>query len=322
MDNTKSIIKVQSLKKGDTIGLITPASPISPEQLEQATKMLHSLGYKTYHTEKVLFKKGYLAGTDTDRLDDMHHMFENKSVDAIMCIRGGYGTPRILPGIDYDLIRKNPKPFIGYSDITALLQAIYKFSGLVGFHGVVGTSDFTEYTKNNFFEVLTNPSDELVISSILPNSDEGDEFNPYVIEHGKAQGELAGGNLALIAALIGTPYEIELEGKLLFIEEIGEAPYKVDRMLTQLILTSKLQKAKGIVLGVFNGCDFNDDDITAENSLSLKEVIEDRLSGFGIPVMYGFTFGHIANQAIFPIGIKAELDTESMTVKLLEKAVL
>lgn len=322
IQSSEEKIKPNKLKKGDTIGLITPAGPINTEQLESTKSLLNKMGFNTYHTENVLCKKGYLAGTDTERLNDLHLMFKNEKVNAIMCIRGGYGTPRILNDIDYELIRKNPKIFIGYSDITALLQAIYKFSGLITFHGVVGISDFTEYTLSNFQEILTKSNDILLIESIPPKENEGDEYQPYVIENGIAQGELAGGNLALIAALMGTPFEIELEGKILFIEDIGEAPYKIDRMLTQIILSGKLQKAKGIVLGVFNGCDFNNDDITAENSLSLKEVISDRLSGLGIPVMYGFSFGHIANQAIFPVGIQAELNTDTKTIKLLENTVL
>lgn len=315
-------IKPPKLKEGDTIGLITPAGPITIEQLEQTKALLSQWGYNTYHTKNVFLQKGYLAGTDAERLDDLHQMFKNEEVNAIMCIRGGYGTPRLLENIDYDLIRNNPKIFIGYSDITALLQAIYKFSGLITFHGVVGISEFTEYTQQNFLEVFTNSHESLIIKSILPNNYKKDEYKTYVIENGIAKGELAGGNLALIVALMGTPFEIDIEGKLLFIEDIGEAPYKVDRMLTQLILSGKLQKARGIVLGVFNDCDFNNDDITAENSLSLREVLDDRLSGLNIPVLYGFSFGHIANQAIFPIGIEAELNTQKKTIKLLEKVVL
>jgi len=315
-------IKPKMLKKGDTIGLITPAGPITKNKLKATKSILKQLGFKSYHTKNVLLQKGYLAGTDDERLDDLHHMFSNESVDAILCIRGGYGTPRILENIDYELISKNPKIFIGYSDITALLQAIYKFSGLICFHGVVGTSDFTEYTQYCFLELLTNSYAPFPIKSIPPFYSKEVEYQPYVIEKGIAQGELAGGNLALIVAIMGTPFEIDIENKLLFIEDIGEAPFRVDRMLTQLLLSGKLQKAKGIVLGVFNDCDFNDDDITSENSLSLKEVITDRLSGLGIPVMYGFSFGHIANQAIFPVGIMAEFNTRTKTIKLLEKAVL
>jgi len=315
-------LKPQRLKKGDTIGLITPAGPIRPEQLESTKAILAKLGFKTKHTENVLLQKGYLAGTDEQRLDDLHLMFQDESVDAIICIRGGYGTPRILADIDYDLIRSNPKIFIGYSDITALLQAIYKFSGLITYHGVVGISDFTKYTQNNFLDIFTKPSDTLLIQSVEYDDAQDESYQPFVIKHGNVRGELAGGNLALIAALMGTPFEIGFEDKLVFIEDIGEAPYSVDRMLTQLILSGKLQKAKAVVLGVFNDCNFNDDDITAENSLSLKEVLIDRLSGLNIPVVYGFSFGHIANQAIFPIGIKAKLDTKKMTIELLENVVL
>lgn len=315
-------LKPKRLKKGDTIGLVAPAGPIRPEQLERTKAILAELGFKTRHTKNLLSQKGYLAGTDEQRLNDLHQMFSNKQIDAIMCIRGGYGTPRILADIDYELIRRNPKIFIGYSDITALLQAIYKFSGLITYHGVVGISDFTKYTRNNFLELFTKAHDALLIQSINHYGDMDEIYKPYVLKNGLARGVLAGGNLALITALMGTPFEIDLEDKLVFIEDVGEPPYSVDRMLTQLLLSGKLQKAKAIVLGVFNDCDLNNDTITVENSLSLKDVILDRLSGLEIPIVYGFSFGHIANQAIFPIGINAELNTNKLTIELLEKAVL
>ena len=171
-------------------------------------------------------------------------------------------------------------------------------------------------------QILTISHDSLLIQTAYQNNKAKEEFTPYVIKEGIVNGELAGGNLALIVSLMGTPFEIDLEGKLLFIEDIGEAPYKVDRMLSQLLISGKLKTAKAIVLGVFNQCDLNNDDITAENSLSLKEVLIDRLSGLGIPVIYGFSFGHIANQAIFPVGLKAELNTEEMTIKILESVVI
>ena len=322
MLNSLKKIKPSKLANGDTIGLITPAGPINENQLSYTKKQLKSLGFKTYHTDRVFFKKGYLAGSDDDRIADIHEMFTNKNVKAILCIRGGYGTPRILNKLDYDLIRNNPKIFIGYSDITALLQAIYKFAGLHTFHGVVGISDFTEYTKSNFLQILTNSVKTQEISTILPENNPEKEFTPYIIRSGIAKGKLVGGNLALITSLMGTPYEIDFQDKLLFIEDIDEAPYKIDRMLTQLLLSDKFENVKGIILGVFNNCSFNNNDINDENSLSLKEVLIDRLSELGIPVIYGFSFGHIADQAIFPIGIMAELNTETKTITLLEKSVL
>jgi len=319
---TSQTIVPQRLKKGATIGLITPAGVITPEKLHSTKQLLHSLGYETYHTQNVLLKRGYLAGTDKEKLDDLHLMFKKDEVDAIMCVRGGYGTMRLLPYIDYGLIRKNPKILIGYSDITALIQAIHKKTGLVGFHGVVGTSAFTEYTIQNFFDILTNPEGSKTIRSFPPRPDSVEAYLPYVLNEGKAKGRLIGGNLALLASLMGTPYEPDFEDKIVFIEDIDEAPYRIDRMLTQLLLSGKLQKAAGIVLGVFNACDLDRENLSPENSLSLKEVINDRLSSLNMPIMYGFSFGHIQNQAIFPVGINAEIDTDSFTIRLLEPTVL
>ncbi|MCF6240986.1 MAG: LD-carboxypeptidase [Bacteroidales bacterium] len=316
------IIIPKRLKKGDTIGLITPAGVITPEKLANTKKLLSDLGYKTFHTENVLRKRGYLAGSDKEKLDDLHLMFKNDEVNAIMCIRGGYGTMRLLPFIDYDLIRRHAKILIGYSDITALIQAIYKKTGLVGFHGVVGTSAFTEYTLQNFLDILTITSKTKTIHSFPPKPDSVVAYLPYVLNSGKAQGKLIGGNLALLASLMGTPYEPDFENKIVFIEDIDEAPYRIDRMLTQLLLSGKLQKAAGIVLGVFNACDLDRENLNPENSLSLKEVITDRLSDLDMPVMYGFSFGHIQNQAIFPVGVLAEMDTERFIIRLLEPAVL
>ncbi len=315
-------LKARRLKKGDTIGLITPAGVITAEKLENTKKLLHEFGFKTFHTENVLHRKAYLAGSDRERLDDLHLMFDKDEVDAVLCIRGGYGTMRFLADIDYELIRQNPKALIGYSDITALLQAINKKTGLIGFQGVVGTSAFTQYTRENFFKILTEPREELVIKSFPPQENSVEAYIPYVLNHGKARGALIGGNLALLSSIMGTPFEPDFEGKIVFIEDIDEAPYRIDRMLTHLLLSGKLQKAAGIVLGVFNACDLDREGLNRENSFSLKEVITDRLSGLNIPIMYGFSFGHIQNQAIFPVGLKAEMDTENFTLRLLEPAVL
>ena len=315
-------IKAKRLRKDDTIGLITPAGVITPEKLNNTKSFLHNLGYKTFHTDHVLMQKGYLAGDDKALLNDFHLMFEKTDIDAILCIRGGYGTMRFISDIDYDLIRNNPKILIGYSDITALLQAIYKKTGLIGFHGVVGTSAFTEYTLSYFPDILENRLAQRSIYSFPPKENSIEAYLPYVIKHGKAKGKLVGGNLALLASLMGTPYEVDFENNLVFIEDIGEPPYRIDRMLTQILLSGKLQKASGIILGVFNNCDIDGKEITRENSLSLKEVILDRLGNLKIPIMYGFSFGHIKNQAIFPVGINAEMDTESFSIKLLESPVL
>lgn len=304
-------LKPKQLKKNNQIALITPAGPISEQQLAKAQENLLSMGFKSCFSKRVFERNGYLAGDDKTRLTDLHEAFENKQVDAILCIRGGYGTMRILDKIDYSLIKRNPKTIIGYSDITALLNAIWQKTGLVTFHGVVGSSAFSPYTKQQFVELLVN-------QSANNESIKSREDKLKIITNGEAMGQLVGGNLAMINSLLGTSFEIDFANKIAFFEDVNEAPYKIDRMLTQLLLSGSLQKASGIVLGNFKGCDINNDDITNKNSLSLDEVFNDRLGDLGIPVVSGFSFGHVKDQAIFPIGIKAELDTASTSIKLLE----
>jgi len=244
-------------------------------------------------------------------LNELHWAFENKEIDAIICIRGGYGTSRIVDNINYDLIKRNPKIFVGYSDITVLLNAIHQQTGLITFHGIVGISAFSAYTKTLFNSILASKNDEF---SIYPENTNSIEF----ISTGKASGRLAGGNLSMICSLLGTKYQIDFTNKLAFIEDIGEAPYRIDRMLTQLLLSGTLQKASGIILGNFKGCDIDDKEITKENSLSLNEIFIDRFAHFNIPIMSGFSFGHIENQAIFPVGVMAEIDSKTHHIKLLE----
>jgi muramoyltetrapeptide carboxypeptidase len=304
-------LKPKSLKKNDLISLIAPAGPINESQLVKTQDTLTELGFRSFFTPRIFKRKGYLAGDDSVRLDDLHDAFENPGIDAILCIRGGYGSARILDKIDYSLIQKHPKIFIGYSDITALLNVIWKKTGLITFHGVVGTSSFSEYTRKQFSSLL-NPyyTDNQVINSISGRV----EF----LNEGIAKGHLVGGNLTIINSLIGTGYDIDFTKKIVFIEDVAEPPYKIDRMLTQLLLSGKLKQAAGIILGNFNGCDINGKEITKENSLSLNEVFIDRLGDLNIPIVKNFTFGHISHQAIFPVGIEAEIAPDINGIRLLE----
>ena len=283
---TMNIITPQPLKTGDKIGLIAPAGFVSVEKLQKSIENIQKLGFEPFHTKTVLNKYGYLAGNDSERVADLHRMFADPSVKGIVCIRGGYGCMRILPELDFELIRQNPKIFMGFSDITAFLQAITKFTGLVTFHGSLAASDFTEYSANSFLNLATNRIKNIEISGNLNEI----EYQPYIINPGKAVGELWGGNLSLLVSLVGTPYDIDWQGKLIFIEEIGEAPYKIDRMLTQLILTGKLQNAAGIIFGIFADCDVVSTDTLPENSLTLKETILDRMKNIKVPSVYGFSF--------------------------------
>jgi muramoyltetrapeptide carboxypeptidase len=304
-------IKPKALKKNDLIALVAPAGPISESKLAKAQENLLELGFRTSFTPRILNRKGYLAGNDLDRLDDLHQAFENPDVDVILCIRGGYGSARIIDQLDFQLIKRNPKIFIGYSDITALLNAIWQKTGLITFHGIVGTSAFTEYTRQQFLAVFSpQHSDNMIITS----KEEPVEF----LNSGKAKGRLVGGNLSIVNSLIGTGFGIDFTEKIVFLEDVGEAPYKIDRMLTQLLLSGKLDNAAGIVLGQFRGCDIDNKEITKENSLSLDEVFNDRLGHLKIPVIKDFSFGHISDQAIFPVGIEAEIDSSQNGIKLLE----
>lgn len=314
-------IKPKRLKKGDTIGLITPGSYIDDEGLEKAVKNIESLGFQVKLAENIRAERGFNAGTDAQRVADLHLMFNDKQVEGIWCARGGYGCSRLLPKIDYSLIKNNPKVLIGFSDITALLLAIYKATGLVGFHGPVGSSDFTDYTKEYLTKVLIEPQEKLMISLSTENEELAKTDKIYqtaTIRGGKATGQLVGGNLSLLAPLAGTKYQPNIKGKLLFIEEIGEAPYRIDRMLTQLRQSYPLRDAAGIILGVFRGCEMK----IGSRSLSLMDTIKDRLNDLNIPVFYGAAMGHIADNMTLPIGVKAELDADSGALILLEKGVV
>jgi muramoyltetrapeptide carboxypeptidase len=309
------------LKKGDTIGLIAPASFITQEQLDKTINDLNTLGFKIKTGSNVMKRWGYFAGTDHERAGDINQMFADPQVDAIMCVRGGYGCARMLDLIDYKSIARNPKIFMGYSDITALLYAFYKKSKLVGFHSTVGISAFNEYTKRNLFNIIENPVDKYIIEYEREPEATGELWDIFTVKPGIAEGILIGGNLALMASLIGTKYDVDYDNKIVFIEDISEQPYRIDRMLTQLIEAGKFNNAAGILCGVFDDCDIDGEKLTIENSLTLKEVIIDRLSNLRIPVLYGFSFGHVANKCTLPVGIKARMDTEKRQLILLEKAV-
>lgn len=320
MTFSKKIVKPKRLKPGDTIGLVAPASPITEEQLEKTIKNIEELGFKLeYNRKRVLARNGYLAGKDIVRADEINRMFDNKRIDGIWCVRGGYGVTRMLDMLNYKVIKKNPKVLVGYSDVTALHQAIFKKTGLVCFHGPVGASDFTSYTKKHVIDVISNPSSTYKIEAAEENEAmENQIYNSYVINDGIAEGRLIGGNLTLASSLVGTPYDISYKNKLVFLEDIGEKPYRIDRMITQMILAGKFNHVKGIILGVFLNCEAKKGD----DSLTLAEMLRDRFKNFNIPIVYGMSFGHISNQFTLPLGIKAKLNTANKTITLLESAVV
>lgn len=317
---SKKLIKPARLKNGDTIALVTPGSFITQQEKEESIDNLRNLGFNVVHSDRLMQKNGYFSATDEERAADLNEMFERKDVQGIMCARGGYGCARILPHLDYDLIEDNPKVLIGFSDVTALQYALFKNSGLISFHGPVSISTFSSFSIRNFNNVLLNPTDELE----LENSKTGNNYNPYgitVIADGKAEGKLVGGNLSIVVSLIGTEYDIDFSDKIIFLEEFLEEPYRVDRMLTQMIQAGKFENAAGIALGVFKLCEPNKTNPAFSGSFSLMDVLKDRLGKLGIPVIYGLSFGHIADKFTLPFGVNAELNAETKQLKLLESAV-
>lgn len=309
------------LKAGDTLGLIAPGYAVSQEKLKEAIGYVEDLGYVPYYTERIKGNHGYLSNTDEERLADLHHMFENKNVDGILCVRGGYGCTRLLPHIDWSIIQNNPKVFAGFSDITALLNVMNEKTGLICFHAPVGTTLDTDYNREQFQRVI-NAAESSISLSPFPYEETDKkhsvEYEPYTLNPGMARGTLSGGNLSLLAAMTGTPYEPDYTGKIVFIEEIEEEPYRIDRMLTQLLQSRTFSKAAGIALGVFAGCN----QARNPDSFTLRQVLTDLLGDLEIPTGYGFPIGHIDENATLPLGGQAEINTEEMTVKILKSSVI
>jgi muramoyltetrapeptide carboxypeptidase len=245
------LLKAKRLCEGDTVGLICPAGPVREDRLESGIDTLRSMGLKVKLGDHARAVRGYLAGSDRDRAEDLNYMFRDSSIKGIFCVRGGFGATRILSLIDYRAIRQNPKVFIGYSDITALHLALEKGAGLVTFHGPMAsemTGDFPQYNRDCLERALfcARPLGEV-------KNPEG-ENPPQTLFPGSVEGPLRGGNLSLICSTLGTPYEIDTKGCILFLEEIGEPPYKIDRMLTHLRMAGKLRDAAAFVFGNWKGC--------------------------------------------------------------------
>ena len=312
------MIYPKPLKQGATIGLVQPSGAISKERYKKAIEKIESLGFTIYQLPELPRKLGYLGGSDQEKVDELHHMFTNPEVDAIWCVRGGYGTQRHLHLLDYELIAQNSKPFIGFSDITALANSITKECGFVTYHGIMGVSEFSEFDVSIFRKVVFDQDFPVHLTPLEKHVNAADTaFHPFVIKKGIALGKLVGGNLALLAAAIGTPFDVDYSGKILFLEDISEAPYSIDRMLTQMIHAGKLDNVAGVALGIFKDCHPKDHGWEDEDSLSLREVIEDRLSHLNVPVLYGLPFGHIDENATLPIGGNAKLDADNMELTLL-----
>jgi len=308
------------LKPGSLVGLVEPSGVVDDALIEKGVRNLESFGLRVKLAPNIRAVHGGYAGTVSQRLADMHGMFLDREVEGLWVLRGGSGGAALLPDLDYDLIRRHPKPFVGYSDTTSLHLGILRKAGVVTFHGPVASSMFSDYSAGNLRAVLMEPGINRTFEGAKENAEKALEqkhFAPHTFRAGTAEGHLVGGNLAVLSSLIGTPYAARTQGCLLFLEEIREAPYRIDRMLTQLRQSGALTAASGVALGVFTKCDPPDSDA----SLTLAEVLEEQFRHSKVPAAYGFSFGHIPHQMTLPLGIRARIDAAERTLTLLEPAV-
>lgn len=307
----QGIRKPKRLSPGDTVGLITPSTYVSdPDRLVLAERTLKYFGLKAKFGRNVRKRSGYLGGSAEERVADLHEMFSDPDVHAIFAIRGGFGAAHLLEQIDYGLVARNPKIFLGYSDITALHLAFQRKAGLVTFHGPVVLSRFSNYTQEHFRRALfeTKPL------GALTNPPDSDPLRPVhtlrTVRPGKARGLLTGGNLTLISTTLGSPYDIDTKGRILFIEDVDEQPYSVDRMLTHLKLAGKFDGVAGIVFGECADCRPRDFKPSFESNFSLGEIVDRILGNLNVPVLSGLTIGHTDDQLTLPLGVMATLDAD------------
>ncbi|MGL4513421.1 MAG: S66 peptidase family protein [Lacipirellulaceae bacterium] len=313
-------IKPQGLKAGDTIMIVAPAGELNKGRVEGAKAALESLGFKVVMQENLFRARGYLAGTDEQRAAELMAAFTNPEVDAVFPGTGGYGTMRMMDLLDYDAIRANPKVFIGFSDVTGLHMALAAKANLVTFHspnpewGLGSDTGLPAFSSKYFWRNLL-ASENQGPAGFAYEAPEDDPIRS--LRPGVARGVLCGGNLSLVSALVGTPYELRPEGKVLFLEDVNEAPYRVDRMLAQLKLAGQLDGLAGVVLGKFHKCDPDE----KHQSLGLAEVFGDYFGEAPYPVIANFPAGHVKRNATLPFGCEAEINGDTATLRVLENPV-
>ncbi|MEZ6030139.1 MAG: LD-carboxypeptidase [Hyphomonadaceae bacterium] len=313
--------KPQRLREGDTVGLIVPASPLGDRfDMDLVKENILAMGLKPKIGAHALDRSGYLAGDDEARAGDVNAMFADKDVKAIFAVRGGWGCARILPHIDWDVVTANPKLLLGYSDITALHMATVARAGFGTVHGPNANSAWGKLSWENFRAVAFDGATPTYANPVA----DADRLvqragRTRTLRSGKARGRLLGGNLTIVASLMGTPWLPDFDGAILFLEDVDEAEYRIDRMLTQLALGGVLGKVAGVVFGQCTDCKASGSTL---GGFTLSEVLEHHFAPLGVPVFQGLEFGHIDNQFSLPVGVMAEIDADAGTLKLLEPAVV
>lgn len=313
--------KPRKLNFGDKVAVVAPSSATDLKSVENGALKLRSLGLNPVMYPTCYTNYGHLAAKDEERARDINDSFRDESIKGIICLRGGYGTPRILNMLDYETIRKNPKVFIGFSDITALHVAFNQLCDMVTFHGPMATSNYAEIKDGNVsFEPYTHDS---LSKNIFTNEPVGVYANPpgeelITYNGGTAEGIIAGGNLMLLTATLGTKYEIDTRGKILFIEEVGEPIYAIDRMLTSLSLAGKFDDCKGVIFGTFTNCNREEKAYEGGLDLTLDEVINNTVVPFNKPIIGNFRAGHNFPQPTIPFGTNVKLDAYNKRIVFTE----
>ncbi|HWR12182.1 MAG TPA: LD-carboxypeptidase [Rectinemataceae bacterium] len=317
-------LKPRRLHRGDAVSLIAPSGSASgPDRIEASIRALSNLGFRVKASPHCADVYGYLAGEDATRARELELAFLDPDTSAVICLKGGYGTPRILDLIDYSIIAAHPKTFLGYSDITALHIAFRQRAGLVTFHGPMPSSDmvpeFNPESRASLEAALFGDpkaarfGDPEASSSVRRVANPGDR--PFrAISGGIAEGELAGGNLSLLVATLGTPWEIDAEGKIILIEDVDEAPYRIDRMMNQLRLAGKFEACAGVAIGSWTRCSPSE----GKRSLAIEEIIRDLVLPSGKPILAGLEAGHCVPTLTLPFGVRYRMDVEALSLKLLE----
>lgn len=316
------LLKPRALRPGETIGVIAPASrPTHPSSVKNGVRALETMGFTVKLGRSVMNRHGYFAGTDEERLADLEGMFDDPDVAGIVCVRGGYGSARLLPCLNFDLIRTHPKVFVGYSDITSLQVAFLNRAGLVTFWGPMVASEMgsklVDYNRDGLLRAITRTQPL------------GDIQNPagtppiQTITGGVARGPLVGGNLTLLTATLGTPFEVDTDGTILFFEDIGEEPYHLDRMLNHLLLAGKLDRVAGVVIGECAGCGSREyKPAFPYGNFSIEEIFDDLIGRLGVPAIYGLCIGHGTYKATLPVGVQATLDADRGVLRIDEAGVV
>jgi muramoyltetrapeptide carboxypeptidase len=318
----KTLIKPERLCPGDTVGIIAPSSPPpDPKAVDRAADAVEQFGFVPRLSNNIRARNGFLAGGDRERAADVMQMFTDKEVKAIICLRGGYGAARMLSLLDYRVIRRHAKIFSGFSDITSLHCAFAKKVNMVSIHapmlnGGLQSKELKEFTRASFFRTITEAKPP---GSVVADYD---KKNISTVRCGVAEGCLIGGNLSVLCAAIGTRFEPSFKGKILFIEDVHEQPYRLDRMLTQLLNAGILQQVAGVAVGINSDCeDDGKDQVLDEYRQSPADVMAERLEPLGVPVVMGLPFGHVEFNATIPVGALARLDGDNGDLIITEAAV-